>query len=255
MKIAVVDDERPARSELVYLIRQCCPEVEIAEADSSERLMELLDEMEIDVCFVDIDLGGANGTTLASLIKNRQPEAKIVFATAYREYAVKAFELGAVDYLLKPFDLERLKKTMSRLKEPGWSGAREAEPEPETEKEEVSSMSGGMALHKIMVNAGAGFQVLDATEIIYIETEKRSCRIHTKERDYIQNESMNYYETRLKACRFFRIHKSFLVNLDYVAEMVPGYNNGYSVKMKYFEENLLPIGRTQLKEFRRLFGR
>ena len=98
-------------------------------------------------------------------------------------------------------------------------------------------------------------QVLDATEIIYIETEKRSCRIHTQERDYIQNESMNYYETRLKACRFFRIHKSFLVNLDYVAEMVPGYNNGYSVKMKYFEENLLPIGRTQLKEFRRLFGR
>ncbi|MCI7263036.1 MAG: LytR/AlgR family response regulator transcription factor [Otoolea sp.] len=254
MKIAVVDDERPARSELVYLIRQCCPEVEIAEADSSERLMELLEETEIDVCFVDIDLGGANGTTLASLIKSRQPEAKIVFATAYREYAVKAFELGAVDYLLKPFDLERLKKTMSRLQEPGWSGTREAEPELTTGKEEASP-SQGMELHKIMVNAGAGFQVLDASEIIYIETEKRSCRIHTKERDYIQNESMNYYETRLKACRFFRIHKSFLVNLDYVVEMVPGYNNGYSLKMKYFEKNLLPIGRTQLKEFRQLFGR
>lgn len=254
MKIAVVDDERPARSELVYLIRQCCPEVEIAEADSSERLMELLEETEIDVCFVDIDLGGANGTTLASLIKSRQPEAKIVFATAYREYAVKAFELGAVDYLLKPFDLERLKKTMSRLQEPGWSGTREAEPGLTTGKEEASP-SQGMELHKIMVNAGAGFQVLDASEIIYIETEKRSCRIHTKERDYIQNESMNYYETRLKACRFFRIHKSFLVNLDYVVEMVPGYNNGYSLKMKYFEKNLLPIGRTQLKEFRQLFGR
>ena len=255
MKIAVVDDERPARSELVYLIRQCCPEVEIAEADSSERLMELLDEMEIDVCFVDIDLGGANGTTLASLIKNRQPEAKIVFATAYREYAVKAFELGAVDYLLKPFDLERLKKTMNRLEEPGWSGGRETEEDVTSGQEEAVPAAGGLELHKIMVNAGAGFQILDASEIIYIETEKRSCRIHTKEKDYLQNESMNYYETRLKSCRFFRIHKSFLVNLEYVMEMVPGYNNGYSLKMKHFEKNLLPIGRTQLKEFRQMFGR
>lgn len=255
MRIAVVDDERPARSELVYLIRQCCPEAEISEADSSEHLMELLEEKEIDVYFVDIDLGGANGTTLASLIKSRQPEAKIVFATAYREYAVKAFELGAVDYLLKPFDLERLKKTMNRLKEPDWIGGRETEEDLVSGKEETVPAAGGLSLHKIMVNAGTGFQILDASEIIYIETEKRSCRIHTKEKDYLQNESMNYYETRLKSCRFFRIHKSFLINLDYVAEMVPGYNNGYSLKMKYFEKNLLPIGRTQLKEFRQMFGR
>lgn len=117
MRIAVVDDERPARSELVYLIRQCSPSAEITEADSSDRLMELLNTEVFDVCFVDIDLGGANGTTLASMIKSKVPEAQIIFATAYREYAVKAFELGAADYLLKPFDLDRVKKTMGRLEE------------------------------------------------------------------------------------------------------------------------------------------
>jgi len=239
MRIAVVDDERPARSELVYLIRQCSPDAEITEADSSERLMELLEEELFDVCFVDIDLGGANGTTLASLIKSRQPEAQIIFATAYQEYAVKAFELGAVDYLLKPFDLERVKKTMERLEE----------------KSEKASAGRENTIQKLMVNAGTGFQVLDMADIIYIETEKRSCRIHTKDRSYLQNESMNYYETRLGNGRFFRIHKSFLVNLDYVLEMVPGYNNGYSLRMKYFEKELLPIGRTQMKEFRQLFGR
>ena len=110
-------------------------------------------------------------------------------------------------------------------------------------------------VYKRQVNAGASFQVLDVSDIIYIETEKRSCRIHTAKKSYLQNESLNYYETRLKNCRFFRIHKSYLVNLDYVLEMVPAFNNGYSLKMKYHEKVLLPIGRTQVREFRQLFAR
>lgn len=239
MRIAVVDDERPARSELVYLIRQCSPEAEILEADSSEKLMHLLEAESFDVCFVDIDLGGANGTTLASMIKSQQPGIQIIFATAYQEYAVKAFELGAADYLLKPFDLERVRRTMERVREQS------------TETTGALSHS----INKIMVNAGTSFQVINVSDIVYIETEKRSCKIHTPKRDYLQNESLNYYETRLKAHRFFRIHKSFLVNLDYVLEMIPAYNNGYSLRMKYFKDVLLPIGRTQLKEFRRLFDR
>ena len=238
MRIAVVDDERPARSELIYLIRQCSPEAEVMEADSSEHRMALLDNETFDACFVDIDLGGANGTTLASMIKSRQPETLIVFATAYREYAVKAFELGAVDYLLKPFDLERVKKSMERLKE---------------KSEELNVRQNSTEIHKLMVNAGSSYQVLDVSEIVYIETENRACRIHTKNRDYIQNESLNFYESRLRGDRFFRIHKSYLVNLDYVVEMVPGFNNGYSLKMKYFEKERLPLGRTQVKEFRNLF--
>lgn len=239
MRIAVVDDERPARSELVYLIRQCSPEARIIEADSSDRLMKLLDIEVFDVCFVDIDLGGANGTTLASMIKSRLPSAQIIFATAYREYAVKAFELGAADYLLKPFDLERVKKTMERLEE----------------KRKDASGARDMGINKIMVNAGASFQVLDVSDIIYIETEKRCCKIHTAHKAFLQNDSLNYYETRLRSSRFFRIHKSYLVNLDYVLEMIPTYNNGYSLKMKYHEKDLLPIGRTQVKEFRQLFAR
>lgn len=237
MRVAVVDDERPARSELVYLIRQCDPQAEIEEASSSEMLMELLEKENFDVCFVDIDLGGANGTTLASMIKSRAPETHIVFATAYREYAVKAFELGAADYLLKPFDLERVKKTMSRIGQ---------------KMEEAAGVSGSQ-INKIMINTGTSFQVLDVSDIIYIETENRCIKIHTASKSYIQNESMSYYEHRLKGDRFFRIHKSYLVNLDYVLEMVPAYNNGYGLKMKYYEKKLLPIGRTQVKEFRQLF--
>ena len=117
MRIAIVDDERPARSELIYLIRQCEPEAEIREAESSEEFLDMIQTETFDVCFVDVDLGGMNGTTMASMIKQRLPATQIIFATAFRDYAVKAFEIGAMDYLLKPFDYERVKKTMARLKE------------------------------------------------------------------------------------------------------------------------------------------
>lgn len=238
MRIAIVDDERPARSELKYLISQFAPAAEIVEVASSEAFMELLNKDAFDFCFVDISLGGMNGTTLASLIKKNQPEVQIVFATAYQDYAVKAFEIGAVDYLLKPFDYERVKKTMERL----------------MERAQVRSASPDWDINKIMVNAGASFQVLDVGRIVYIETEKRACRIHMDDGgSYLQNESLNNYEISLRSRRFFRIHKSFLINLDYVLEMQSGYNNGYSVKLKHYEKEVFPIGRSQIREFRQIF--
>lgn len=242
MRIAVVDDERPARSELKYLILQCLPEAVIWEAADTESFMELLEETEFDACFVDIDLAGANGTTLASMIRNCQPRAQIVFATAFGEYAVRAFELGAADYLLKPFDLERVRKTTDRL------AARLREEHPVRDAEEQ------VMTDKLMVVTVTGFRVLDVSEIIYIETENRGCRVHSAGESYLQNESLSFYESRLHGHRFFRVHKSFLVNLEYVSEMIPAYNGGYALRVRGAENALIPIGRTQLREFRNLFG-
>lgn len=238
MKIAIVDDERPARSELKYLVGQCEPAAELVEAESGEEFFNLLKTEDFDACFVDINLGGMNGATLASMIKKQCPDTQIIFATAFRDYAVKAFEIGAVDYLLKPFDYERVKKAMERLKE---------------QTKEKNSPS-DFQINKIMVNTGTSFQVVDVAKIVYIETEKRSCKIHMADGTfYIQNESLNNYENNLRKCRFFRIHKSYLINLDYVEEMQVGYNNGYCVKLKYYEKESLPIGRSQIKEFRQIF--
>lgn len=250
MRIAVVDDERPARSELKYLILQCLPEAEIREAADTESFMKLLDETEFDACFVDIDLAGANGTTLVSMIRNCQPQAQIVFATAYGEYAVRAFELGAADYLLKPFDLERVRKTADRLA----SRLREEHPVPERLEHLVRDAADPVMTDKLMVVTVTGFRVLDVSEIIYIETENRGCRVHSMAGSYLQNESLSFYESRLHGHRFFRVHKSFLVNLEYVSEMVPFHNGGYALRVRGAENTLIPIGRTQLREFRNLFG-
>ena len=236
MKIAIVDDERPARNELTYLIRQCMPEAEIVEADCASKLMQILETERFDALFVDIDLGGENGTTLASMIRGIQPEAQIVFATAYGEYAVRAFELAATDYLLKPFDLERVAKTVERL------------------RKNVRPENQDLEIDKLMVSTGTAFLLLDVSEILYIETENRGCRVHSMAGSYLQNESLSFYESRLHGHRFFRVHKSFLVNLEYVSEMVPFHNGGYALRVRGAENTLIPIGRTQLREFRNLFG-
>lgn len=237
MKIAVVDDERPARSELIYLIRQCISDAEIFEAVDSESLLQHLETECCDVCFLDINLEGTKGTTLASMARSKCPEMQVIFATAYADYAVKAFDLGVCDYLLKPFDLERVRKALGRVGE-----------------QQVKNAAGAVSrLNRLMVSTGTGYRVLCVHDIIYIETENRACRINTSHGSYIQNESLNYFESRLREQNFFRIHKSFLVNLEEVQEMVPIYNGGYGLRMKNLPDRILPIGRTQLKDFRRLF--
>lgn len=237
MKIAIVDDERPARSELRYLLAQCRPDWEIVEAADCEEMMLLMEKEEPQGIFLDIQLGDMNGATLASMLLNKNPELALVFATAYQEYAVKAFELGALDYLLKPYSMTQVERAVKRIEE------RTAD-RKEKHEEEFS---------KITIAEATGVEVVDISDIIYISTEERGCRIHLKDKAFFQNQSLNYYEERLECHHFFRIYKSYLINLDYIEKFVPSYNNGYGVCLKYAEGQIFPIGRGQCKELRKMF--
>ena len=185
MKIAIIDDERPARSELRYLLSQVLPEAEIFEADGVKTADALMKEHIFQAIFLDINLGEVSGTVLASAIKEHQKKAAIVFVTAYQEYAVKAFELGAVDYILKPYDLDRIKKTLKRLEEQGYFAE-----EKETEKYEE--------LDKLAVNAGDKIRLIDYRDIIYIEYNQRNSLIHTADNVYIENYTMTALTEKLE---------------------------------------------------------
>ena len=104
MRIAIVDDERPARSELRHQIQELLKETEIVEGDSGAAALQLAGDGKYELFFLDINLGDISGTVLVNAIHNMQPQAKIIFVTAYSEYAVEAFELGVEDYVMKPFD-------------------------------------------------------------------------------------------------------------------------------------------------------
>lgn len=114
MKIAVIDDERPARKELVHQIMEAMPDSQIEEADSGASAIELISRRTFDLLFVDISLGDMEGTTLAAAARRILPDAQIVFATAYSQYGVKAFELGVNNYILKPFDPDRVRRVLEK---------------------------------------------------------------------------------------------------------------------------------------------
>jgi DNA-binding LytR/AlgR family response regulator len=243
MKIAVIDDERPSRSELAHLIRQSLPEADIREADSGRRAIELADEGGFDVFFVDVQLGDMDGTTLALILKKLQPAARIVFATAFDTYAVRAFELEAADYLLKPFDPRRVAQALARVTAP--HAAPPAAPAAPT-------APAAPAYRRISFLSDRRMVVVPVEHIGYIETDSRSCVVHTRAAAYTTAQPLHEFEEKLAGARFFRIHKSYLVNLDFIAELTPWFQGQYTVKLRGFERENLPVSRKQLRLLRDL---
>lgn len=235
MRIAVVDDERPARRELIHQIQEILPEAVISEADSGVAALELFGSQSFDILFLDIELNDMEGTTLAAAVRRMMPEARIIFATAYSNYAVKAFELGAENYILKPFDPERLKQALDRC-------IMRME-----EKRTAPAPAGRLA-----VNTNRKTVFLDISQIAYIETQGRSCVIHTSSGDYAENLLLGDYEKKLSPYGFYRIHKSYLVNLNAVSELFPWASNSVALKMRGFEKDILPVSREKVRQLRQL---
>nr|WP_319488074.1 LytTR family DNA-binding domain-containing protein [uncultured Caproiciproducens sp.] len=240
MKIAVIDDERPSRSELRHLIQEYLPEAEIDEADSSAKAIELAGMKTYDVMFVDVHLGDMTGTTLSIMLKQMIPTVQIVFATAFDEYAVKAFDMDAVDYIMKPFDPKRvahaLDKAAMRMRG------------PVSRQEEPPLVKG-----KLSISCDKRVLLLDISDIAYIETDSRCCVLHTGKGNYTSTQSLSYFEKKLASAQFFRIHKSYLVNLQYVAEFYPWFNGMFCVKLRGYESESLPVSRKQAKLFKEIF--
>jgi len=203
MKIAVIDDERPARSELTHQLLEIVPEAFISEADSGAAALQIMRNDIFDLVFIDINLGDIEGTVLASTVQQLMPKAQIVFATAYSQYAVRAFEIGVANYILKPFDKKRLEQIVENC------------------RKELTISCTMHLRNRLPVNCQRRVILVDINTIVFIETGNRSCIIHTKNDDLTENLSIGEYEKKLSGHRFFRIHKSYLVNLDLVQEIFP----------------------------------
>ena len=223
MRIAVIDDEKYSRVELIHQIRQHLPKAEIMEAGNGVQAMALLEKNSFDILFIDIHLGDMEGTTVASLARRLMPAAKIIFATAYSEYAVTAFELGVDNYILKPFDPARIRQVLEQCGQP-------TQPAP--------ARSEG----RLAISSNRHTILLDVDEIAYIAPDGsgRGCRLHT----------MSEYESRLDGRGFYRIHKTCLVRLSYIQDIFPWNNNSFALRVRG-SSSPLPIGRDRVKELRR----
>lgn len=238
VRIGIIDDERPARSELRHQLKELLPEAVIEEGDSGAAALELAGEAKFDLFFLDINLGDINGTLLVNALKNMRPKMKIIFVTAYSEYAVKAFELGVEDYILKPYDKERLKKVLRRL-------------HMEFAKEQ--DKDNGL-LKRIAINCEGKTVFEEVDNIIFVETYNRGCIIHTKEKEYFEGKNIGEFEKKLPEEKFFRCHKSYLINLEKVREVFPWRNNSLGLKLEGYDKDILPVGREKTKVLRQLLG-
>ncbi|SCZ04024.1 LytR/AlgR family response regulator transcription factor [Alkaliphilus peptidifermentans] len=250
--IVLVDDEIPARLNLKTLLTQYNDFKIIGEASNGEDAIELCKEYLPDIVFLDIQLQDMTGFEVAQKLIKLPKVPKIVFVTAFNEYAIKAFEYSAIDYLLKPISEDRFQKTMLKL----------SDDIKNCPQHTLSSVQQLLERHlkyehsrqKITLEKDGKLFVLGLKDIIYIETEDRNTKVVSKRDEYITTISMTEWQDRLWQHGFFRPHRSFLINLDEIDEIILWFNNSLHVKMKGVECNSIPISRNRLKEFKDLVG-
>ncbi|WP_332692536.1 LytR/AlgR family response regulator transcription factor [Halalkalibacter lacteus] len=231
----IIDDELHSRDELIFLLSRY-KEIEIVgEADSGEKGLEIVMRKEPDVVFVDIEMPRMSGLELAKSLQNMKNVPLIIFATAYVDYAAKAFRVQALDYLVKPFDEEQLQETMERIKERLVT----------TDKSE--EITTGIA--KLAVEDEGRIVYLSPIDITYLFREDRETIICTKERKFSSRTPIKDLEGKLSGYPFFRTHKSYLVNLNKVEELIPWFNGAYQVKVVGQKEEI-PVSRNYVKSLR-----
>jgi two-component system response regulator LytT len=237
IRIMIAEDERLAREELVYLLQQETDVELLATATNGRELLELVDANEPDVVFLDIKMPELEGTQAARMLASRKQQPLIVFCTAHEEFAVDAFKLYAVDYLLKPFEPKRIQETMQRV--------RERLVKAKAEQTAPSKRS------KLLVEENNRLVVIDPATIVYAVREERFVQIHTQTEAYTTKMTLTQLAEKLQAYDFFRTHKSYLVNLQFVSELTPWFNGAYNLTLKGDARTKIPVSRTSAKELLR----
>lgn len=243
IRIMVAEDERLVREELMYMLQNeedvtLCPS-----AETGEQLLELYKKYVPDVIFLDIHMPRLTGVEVARrLSENVETPPLFVFTTAYDEYALDAFEVEAVDYLMKPYDEHRLKQALERVRR-RLSQTKEQLKKRNIEKE--ITKSGHMS--KLLIDDGERVVVLSPESICYATRVERIVEIHTKKEIIESRMTLQELEEKLKGLPFYRTHRSYLVNLEYIKEITPWFNGAYNLILKDGKESRIPVSRNAQK--------
>ena len=236
-KALVVDDERLARKELTGMISEYSCIKSIHEADDVSSAIKMIDLVKPNLIFLDIQMPGETGFDLINQIDYT---GKIIFVTAYDQYAIRAFEVNAIDYLLKPVTPERLKKSIDKL-----------------EKETVKPAETDFNLKyddRLFLTLGNHLLFVKISSIVSIESEGDYTKIITDDgKKGLVSKSMKEWELRLPANYFCRIHRATIVNLEYIDKIEKWFNYSYRLHLKNIEEPYI-ISRRYAKQLKEKFG-
>ncbi|WP_418666414.1 LytR/AlgR family response regulator transcription factor [Allofournierella sp.] len=246
IRAILLDDEEIGIHTLTRLLEQCGGvEVIGAYTDAVKGLVETLAQKP-DVVFLDIEMPVLNGFEVAKQLAAANLLTKTVFVTAFDDYAVQAFELNSLDYLLKPVTQARLQKTIEKLRHA-------ASTPPAEEAIDAAIQTARMKLNRVVINNNERLLLLDPLDILFFTTDQNGVRIVTERKAYTTKETLGYWEERMSGFDFFRCHKSFLVNLHKIAELHPMFNNTYAISIAGYGQTI-PVSRRYSVALKEIMG-
>ncbi len=255
LRILVVDDEQLARAELCYQLERLDGLEIVAQAGNGVEALAAVERFEPDLVFLDIQMPGLNGFEVARRLLGTEEAPALVFVTAFDQHAIEAFEVNAVDYLLKPVEPGRLEQAIDRARRRvGADRSNPALPIPLNDQLEqiVKMMAAGRGRREqVALKVGERFMLVQAEEIIFASLADESINIVTGQVTGTSNyRTLDDLQARLDPEVFWRVHRSHLVNINKIKEIVPWFSRNYILRMKDAKGTEIPVSRAQTKRLR-----
>src|SRR5215472_1839093 len=269
----IIDDEQLARDELKYLLDSVGGVNVVAQGTNGIEAVDLIEEYHPDLVFLDVQMPGLDGFAVLKRLRERsetkartqpgdtEPLPQIIFATAYDQYAVRAFDVNAVDYLLKPFDRTRVEKAVERAQErahkpmAGGSG-----PGAESQIDALLRLlnqgaSRTLAPAKLIVQAQSRLLLVDQAEICFAAIDEGVIRVVTQTFEgHSKCRTLEELLEQLDPAVFWRAHRGFVVNINHIREVVPWFKSSYQLRMNDKQQTEIPVSRSQTRRLRELFN-
>ena len=254
MKVVVADDEQLARDELCFQLGRLDGAEVVAQAGNGLEALAAVERHKPDLVFLDIQMPGLTGFEVARRLLQRPDQAPaVVFVTAFDQHAIEAFEVNAVDYLLKPVDVARLEQAVQRAKRRRGSDRGTTEAPLGDQIERIVKMMSGRIAHpeQVAVRVGERFLLVQAEDIIFASLAEESINIVTSQVAGSSNfRTLDDLQARLDPEVFWRVHRSHLVNINKIKEIVPWFSRNYILRMKDAKGTEIPVSRAQTKRLR-----
>jgi len=249
----IVDDEQLARDELAYLLKGTGDVDVVAQGKNGLDAINLIKEHNPDLLFLDVQMPGLDGFgVIKKLLDKKVTIPKVVFATAFDQYAVKAFEVNAVDYLLKPFDKKRVAQAVQRAREQ-MSPANSSQERLETLVKMLEAQRPQKS--KILVRAAGRLLLVEQKDVCFASIEDGVISVVSTTLEGQSNcRTLEELLDGLDSDMFWRAHRSYVVNINRIKEVVPWFKSSYQLRMDDKKQTEIPVSRAQTKRLRELFG-
>ena len=252
----IVDDEKPAREELAFLLKGFSEINLLAQGKNGLEAVNLIREHSPDLLFLDVQMPGLDGFgVLKRLVERKLKVPHVVFATAFDHYAVQAFDVNAVDYVLKPFDKTRIAKAIQKAKKEIEAHTSPAERLEQLVSQLAAPKPASAQPSKVLIRSQQRMLLVDSSDLIFASIEGGLISVIAKDLEGTSNyRTLEELLAALDQESFWRPHRSFLVNIHHIKEVVPWFKSSFMLKMNDKKQSEIPVSRQQTKRLRELFN-